>query len=252
MNAVFRVRIAPMPLSALARVSLVDQIIAQLHALIEAGEWPVGARIPTEAELGEQFRVGRNTIREAVRALGYAGMLETRQGDGTYVRAYSDLGAMIQRRVQRSALTEALEVRNSLERDAARLAASRHTAADLDAIRAALERQEHDLLLGDEDAIVDADIAFHRAIVNATYNSVLADLYDHLTDALSHRLAIAEAISPRAGAGVRMNEHQAILDAIAAGDADAAEQAASGHLQHSIDAVAQLVAEGTGKAAISG
>lgn len=241
-----------MPLSALARVSLVDQIIAQLHALIEAGEWPLGTRIPTEAELGEQFGVGRNTIREAVRALGYAGMLETRQGDGTYVRAHSDLGGMIQRRVQRSALTEAMEVRNSLERDAARLAASRHTAADLDAIRAALERQEHDLLHGDQDTIVDADIAFHRAIVNATYNSVLLDLYDHLTDALGHRMAIAEAISPQAGAGVRMDEHQAILDAIAMGDADAAAEAAANHLQHSIEAVERLVSADAGKAAASG
>lgn len=233
-----------MPLSALARVSLVDQIIAQLHALIGAGEWPIGTRIPTEAELGEKFAVGRNTIREAVRALGYAGMLETRQGDGTYVRAYSDLGGMIQRRVQRSALTEALEVRNSLERDAVRLAATRHTEADLVAIRAAFAQEEGELLRGDQDAIVEADIAFHRAIVNATYNTVLADLYDHLTDAL--RMAIAEAISPQAGAGVRMNEHQAIIDAIAAGDADAAEQAASDHLLHSIEAVERLVAEGNG------
>ena len=69
-----------MPLSALARISLVDQTIAQLHACIEGGDWPIGTRIPTESELGEQFGVGRNTVREAIRALGYAGMLETRQG----------------------------------------------------------------------------------------------------------------------------------------------------------------------------
>ncbi|HWK81585.1 MAG TPA: FCD domain-containing protein [Thermomicrobiales bacterium] len=242
-----------MPLSSLARVSLVDQIIAQLHALIEAGEWPIGTRIPTEADLGEQFGVGRNTIREAVRALGYAGMLETRQGDGTYVRAYSDLGGMIQRRVQRSALTEALEVRNSLERDAARLAAIRHTDADLDSIRTALALQEEVILRdGGQDAIVEADVAFHRAIVNATYNSVLADLYDHLTDAL--RQTIAEAISPQAGAGVRLDEHQAIVDAIAAGDADAAELAAANHLLHSIEAVEGLrrVAGDAGRTAASG
>ena len=242
-----------MPLSSLARVSLVDQTIAQLHALIGAGEWPVGTRIPTEAELGEHLGVGRNTVREAVRALGYAGMLETRQGDGTYVRAHSDLGGMIQRRVQRSALTEALEVRNSLERDAARFAAIRHTDADLATIRAALARQEDALLHdGDQDTIVDADVAFHRAIVNATYNSVLADLYEHLTAALSHRMAIAEAISPRTGAGVRMDEHRAIVDAIAAGDADAAERAAAAHLQHSIEAVERLVAEEAGRASAFG
>ena len=239
-----------MPLSALARISLVDQTIAQLHACIEGGDWPIGTRIPSESELGEQFGVGRNTVREAIRALGYAGMLETRQGDGTYVRAHSDLGGMIQRRVQRSALTEALEVRNSLERDAARLAAIRHTDADLDAIHAAISRQENELLGGDQEAIAEADLAFHRAIVHATYNSVLADLYDHLTDAL--RLAISEAISPQAGAGVRMDEHRAIVDAIAAGDADAAGQAADDHLRHSIEAVERLAAGDTGGRVASG
>lgn len=233
-----------MPLSSLARISLVDQIIAQFHALIEGGEWPVGSRIPTEAELSDQFGVGRNTIREAVRALGYAGMLETRQGDGTYVRALNDLAAMILRRVQRSALTEALEVRNSLERDAARLAAIRHTAADVIAMREALVAQERDVVRGDEATIVEADIVFHRTIVNATYNGVLIDLYDHLTDAL--RLAIAEAISPRAGAGVRLEEHRAIVDAIAAGDAELAEQAVLTHLQHSIEAVERLADEAAG------
>lgn len=224
-----------MPLSSLNRASLVDQVIAQLHTLIESGEWPVGSRIPTEAELVDQFGTGRNTIREATRALGYAGMLESRQGDGTYVRACSDLGAVLRRRLQRSSLVEALEVRNSLEREAARFAASRHTSDDLATIRSALDAQRADLFGGDQDALVEADICFHRSIVTAAHNSVLADLYDHFTDAL--RASIAEAISPWAGAGVRIEEHVAIVDAIVAGDADSAERAAILHLAHSLQAV---------------
>lgn len=228
-----------MPLSTLLRASLVDQVIAQLHELIESGEWAVGARIPTEAELADKFGIGRNTIREATRALGYAGMLESRQGDGTYVRARSDLGAVLHRRLQRSNLVEALEVRNCLERDAARLAAIRHTQGDLTVIQAALKQQEEDLTKGDQATLVEADIAFHRSIVQAAHNSVLSDLYGHITDAL--RASIAEAISPRAGAGVRIEEHAAIVEAIAKGDADAAEQAAVLHLTHSLEVVEAFI-----------
>lgn len=228
-----------MPLTTLSRASLVDQVIAQLHELIESGEWAVGARIPTEAELADKFGIGRNTIREATRALGYAGMLESRQGDGTYVRACSDLGAVLLRRLQRSNLVEALEVRNSLERDAARLAATRHTQDDLAAIQAAHRQQEDDLVSGDQTTLVEADIAFHRSIVQAAHNSVLSDLYGHITDAL--RASIAEAISPKAGAGVRIEEHAAIVEAIAAGDAEAAEHAAVLHLAHSLEVVEAFI-----------
>lgn len=74
----------------LPRLSLVDSAVAELRSAVARGEWPVGERIPTEPRLSEQFGVGRNTVREAVRVLVHAGLLETRQGDGTYVRARLD------------------------------------------------------------------------------------------------------------------------------------------------------------------
>ena len=80
-----------MPLATTRRTGLVDQVIEQMRKAISSGEWPVGQRIPAEPELVSALGVGRNTVREAVRALAHAGLLEVRQGDGTFVRATSEL-----------------------------------------------------------------------------------------------------------------------------------------------------------------
>src|SRR5919198_5010069 len=74
-------------LSSLRRGPLVELVAAQLREQVASGAWPVGSRLPTEAELGRQLQVGRSTLREAVRVLVHVGLLETRQGAGTFVRA---------------------------------------------------------------------------------------------------------------------------------------------------------------------
>lgn len=80
------------------RAGLSDQVIAELRNQITSGEWPVGSRIPTEPELVEQLGVARNTVREAVRALAHNGLLDIRQGSGTYVIATSELAGVMHRR----------------------------------------------------------------------------------------------------------------------------------------------------------
>ncbi|CAM5710563.1 Fatty acid metabolism regulator protein [Streptomyces hirsutus] len=87
-----------MPLSHPRRSALSEQVIATLRTQIASGEWPVGSRIPTEPELVEQLGVARNTVREAVRALAHNGLLDIRQGSGTYVVATSELAGVMHRR----------------------------------------------------------------------------------------------------------------------------------------------------------
>src|SRR5699024_1523815 len=83
--------------------------------------WAVGERLPSEMELMKEFDVSRNTLREAIRALVHAGLLETKQGSGTIVQSSSALGAALQRRIEKSTVIETLEVRLALEREAAQL-----------------------------------------------------------------------------------------------------------------------------------
>src|ERR687885_2984506 len=73
------------------RAGLIEQVIDQLREQIVAGTWAIGARIPTEAELAQLTGTSRNTVREAVQSLVHAGLLERRQGSGTYVLAASEL-----------------------------------------------------------------------------------------------------------------------------------------------------------------
>jgi DNA-binding FadR family transcriptional regulator len=202
--------------------SLVDRAIEALRAEIVGGAWPVGERIPTEPELVEAFGIGRNSLREAIRALVHAGLLETRQGDGTYVIATSDLAGAVRRRTGRAALREVFELRRALEVEAARLAAQRRTDADLaalDRLQAAREQASRKTDLGE---FVELDVALHRAIVAAAGNSMLAELYDDFSAALRDAISSSLDSSPREH---QVHLHDDLVAAIRAGDAAAAQTA---------------------------
>ncbi|MGW5063391.1 FadR/GntR family transcriptional regulator [Streptomyces sp. NPDC004096] len=231
-----------MPLQSAPRSSLVDSVIGQIEGLIRCGEWPVGTKIPPEPVLAERLEVGRNTVREAVRALAHTGLLAPRPGDGTYVLARSGLGAAVERHLRYGTVIEAYEVRASLERDAARYAAIRRTEEDVAHIRETLAVRE-DAWSGegsDATAFVEADLKFHRAVAAAASNSVLAELYDQFSDSL--RLTLCSVIGAPLPEVVRRQvaEHTAIVDAIEKGDAQAAEDAALRHLAAAMEALREL------------
>lgn len=216
-----------MGLTAVRPGRLCDEVVAQFEALIASGEWPVGTKIPPEPELVAALGVGRNTIREAVRALEHAGVLEPRRGDGTYVRASSDLGAALLRRARRSSADHVLAVRASLERDAAVAAALNRTDDDVAAIQAALAARRAACEGPDRKAFAAADVAFHKAVVAATGNPVLIDLYAGLTEALQRTVTEIDAHDDDPGA---FPGHEELAAAIAAGDPDAARGAAERYL----------------------
>ncbi|MCW2880385.1 MAG: GntR family transcriptional regulator [Sphaerisporangium sp.] len=216
-----------MSLRTAQRASLVDQVIEQLKEQITSGSWRLHAKIPTETVLAEQLGVGRNTVREAVRALTHAGLLDCRQGDGTYVRATSELSGAMARRLRTAEHLEILEVRRALEVEAAKLAAVRRTEGDIELIEAALLRREQAWVEAEVDAFVEADLAFHVAVVEATHNRVLIELYKDFSAAL--RASIAAAGAPLENGHI---PHDAIARAIASGDASAAERAGHACMEH--------------------
>lgn len=126
-----------MALRAAGRQSLVDTVVEQLRTQLAEGEWAVGDRIPTEHELAEQLGVGRNTVREAVRVLVHAGLLESLQGNGTFVRSTADPAAVL-RTMRHAGALDVLELRVALEAEAARLAAVRREPGDLERLHEAL------------------------------------------------------------------------------------------------------------------
>ena len=217
-----------MPLVSTARSTLVPQVIEQLRAQIAAGEWPVGSRIPPEPKLAEALGVGRNTVREAIRALEHAGVLECRQGSGTYVTAADELSGVVARRLAGAQLAEATEVRRAFEVEAARLAALRRTPEDLTGLRAALATRAAAWATGDAAAFIEADAVLHTAIVAAAHNSMLAQLYASFGGPL--RAALTSVIGDELTPG-KYVDHDRLVDAIAAGDPESAAKEAGAFLE---------------------
>jgi DNA-binding FadR family transcriptional regulator len=172
-------------------------VIEQLREQITSGQWAVGARIPTESELATLTATSRNTVREAVQSLVHAGLLERRQGSGTYVLASSELAGAVSRRVAGARHRDVLEVRRTLEAGIARLAAARRTDADVARMQALLAARAQARRDGDIDGLVVVDVELHRAIAQATHNPVLTELYENLLDALQENVRRnVEVIAP--------------------------------------------------------
>jgi DNA-binding FadR family transcriptional regulator len=203
------------PLSTARRAGLVDQVIDQLRQSVTSGEWPVGHRIPNETVLVESLGVGRNTVREAVRALAHAGILDVRQGDGTYVRATSEVSGAL-RRLCGAELRDVLHVRRGLEVEGARLAAANRTADDLATLKNLLARREECQRDGRDDDFARTDAEFHLAVVRSSHNAMLTELYRGLMEAITASVVATTEMS------VEIVDHGVLLDHIVAGDVDEA------------------------------
>lgn len=219
-------------LKKIQKGSLVETAIESLRHAIETKQWLVGDRLPVEAELSEALGVSRNTVREAVRVLAHVGMLETRQGDGTYVRATRDAGETL-KRIARTQLTDQLEVRIMLETEAAKLAAQRRTDQDIRAMTMALDaRGKAD---SDMQARIRHDEAFHHALVAASHNSALSELYDYFSHAITQTIERTEldADLPEPS----QEDHELLLAAVRRQDSEKAEKLARSLLSPSLQAL---------------
>lgn len=211
-----------MNLSAVPRASLSDQVVERLRAEITDGRWPVGERIPPEPELMAQLGVARGTLREALRALQYTGMLEIRRGDGTFVRARSEVPGALAR--SGGTLSDVLEARTALEPQLARLAAERAQDADIVRIAEALEARTR----ASDDDWVAADVAVHEAIAWAAGNPILFEVYTALLPRLHESMRNAQTRE-----GFCRDEprgHDEVLDAIRRRDPEAAAASAAENL----------------------
>lgn len=225
-------------MKSLKRSPLVDLAVTQLTEQLAAGTWPVGTALPGEVRLAEELGVGRSTIREATRALVHAGLLEARQGSGTYVLS-TTTPTSLDSSVQHARIIEIYEVREALELQAAILAAARRTDADIAEMTTALQaRDEHvDTQHLDPAAFVDLDFRFHRAVVTAAHNELLLTLFDSL--AAAARDTLATMVGEQLLADVDVDTaHRDLLEAVISGDPLAAEHAVKANIDRTIEQAA--------------
>ena len=209
--------------------SLPDQIATAIRESIVSGALAVDERLPNEVELAAQFGVSRPTVREALKRLAAQNLIRSRRGvsGGNFVtlpsseQVRSDLSTT-------ATLLVSHESRRLLETTCARLAAERRTTDHLAELVDALERQARPDLSDEE--FCDADVAFHRVIVQAAGNPVLDYVMVFALEALhpSTNLVINRF---RQRSDV-LALQQVLLDAVASGDADAAEAAIHAQMDH--------------------
>jgi GntR family transcriptional repressor for pyruvate dehydrogenase complex len=230
--------IAAMPVakSRLGRETLADQLAARLSAQMTSGALQAGDRLPTEAALAAEHGVSRSVVREAVHRIKSRGLLVSRQGSGVFVAPPLEhqplaFDPAVLSSVQ--AVVQVVEIRRGLEGEMAALAAQRATRSQLAAVRRALSAIDVAVAAG-RDGVAE-DLAFHRAIGEATGNPQFSLLLGFLEQYLRETMRITRGNEARRSdfmEAVR-KEHRAIVDALAAGDAAGARRAATRHLVRS-------------------
>ena len=224
-----------MPLQTVAPQRLYQQIAEQLRMLITAGEFLPGSRLPAERDLAKQLGVSRPSVREALIALEVEGWVEVRTGSGVYVldRSSAPTARDTPIALNEWGPLELIRARRVIEGEIAAIAGAQARRKDIAAMRVALAAMVRDADAG--TVPIDGDRAFHSAIVQCTGNMVLIETVHSFWDARKGPLfeRLGNYFETVASWRAAIAEHTAIVDAIAAHDAEGARAAMHAHMDKS-------------------
>jgi GntR family transcriptional regulator, transcriptional repressor for pyruvate dehydrogenase complex len=213
------------------RVARTDEAISRIRGLIVAGDLRPGMRLPPEKELCSMLAMSRGTMREAVKALEVARVLDVRRGDGTYVTSLAPelllegIGFAVQL-LQDADLLDVMRVRRVLESEATALAAAAADDDLLGDLRGHLARMH---AAADAEELVSHDAAFHDRVIAACGNPTLATLLAGLSGR-TLRARIWRGTRVKEARDLTIAQHQSIYEALADRDPDAARAASTVHV----------------------
>ncbi|NLO79211.1 MAG: FadR family transcriptional regulator [Xanthomonadaceae bacterium] len=223
-----------MPTLKRTRESLANEVARILKEGILAGKFAPGEKLATEGELARQFGISRNAVREAIAQLRSAELVETRHGLGTFVVANPVRKSVfsIPREFDAVELRQIFELRAELESGAAALAARNRTEEDLAAMRESLDRLAEAIKTNASGT--EHDLAFHERVARASGNRFFREFLEFYAARVADAVAIARDNSAQqpGWSQIAQFEHEAIYDAIAAGNPDQARAAMWVHLQN--------------------
>ncbi len=231
----------PLVVQQVRKTRVYHEIVAQIRDLIAVGRIEPGDRLPPERELADRFKASRSSVRDALRVLEQMGLIETRHGDGNYIRTVTPeeitepLAVLLLQ--SREQMRELWEVRGVVEPAVAEFAAERMSRDELEELRAIVEEQERQVEHGATG--LEQDTAFHYGIAQAARNPVMLRVIDTMMDLLraSRERSLQRGDRPRHSVA----GHRRILEALRAGDPAAARAAM---LQHLREVRAQVFPEG--------
>ncbi|MDR7486898.1 MAG: FadR/GntR family transcriptional regulator [Armatimonadota bacterium] len=218
-------------LEPVRRTKVHEEVASRIRRLIADGRLKPGDKLPPERQLAAALGVSRTSVRDAIRTLEVAGLLEPRQGEGTVVRELSadNLVAPLASALlaRRDLLADLLAVRKMIEPAMAREAARHATPEEVQALEAILARQAAKVEAG--GLAIEEDSAFHDLIARASRNQVVLRVIDVLMDLL--REGRERSLQGRGRPQRSLRGHRQILEAIRRRDAEAAGQAMLTHLE---------------------
>ncbi len=221
------------------RQKVSDQVLTQIKNMIKNGHFPHESKLPSENELAKLFHVSRSPVREALSVLAASGIIESRQGGGSYVKSVS-LSTLIEDMafefVEIDEVLDLLEMRMIIETEAAGLAAIRHNHEEINELEKALFAFRK--TLEDEESVGDeADYNFHKVLVKATNNPFLLQSFENLSNL--HQKALAYSLKLNIGFRRKRemvyNEHFAIFEAIKNRDSQLAKEKMRLHLSNAYE-----------------
>lgn len=223
--------------------NLAQGVVEDINSRIRQAQLKPGDKLPTESAIMAQYGVSRTVVREAISHLQAAGLVQTRHGIGTFVleKPQGNLGIDTDSIVTVRDVLAILELRISMETEAAWLAASRRTEAQVAELGEALADMQRAMSAG--RASVDADVRFHALVAEATGNRYFVEMLGQLGNALIPRARLnTPGMEPERPTDYleRVNrEHEDIYNAILRQDPEAARAAMRTHLSNSRERLRQ-------------
>jgi len=214
-------------------LKLYQEILLRINDLILEDKLSVGDRLPSERELAERLKVGRSSVREALRALELLGLISTKRGEGTFIQDHTShrlveiLSFFILR--NDTSKKDLLETRKIIELDAVRLAAERIDQDKIEQLEKIVVKSEIRLKKG--EIPIEEDYLFHQTIALATNNSLLFKIWRPIVD--FGRAVLKESLERTGRSEISVMEHKKILKALKEKNVQEAEYHMKTHLEKS-------------------
>jgi len=223
-----------MAIRKIKRQSVSDQVFEQLKEQLLMNEWRRGEKLPSENELATSFDVSRVTVRHALQKLTALGLIETKLGEGSFVRDVAPGISMNQlipmAYLNENSLQEIIEFRRVMEGKVAELAAMKATSEDIEKLEQAYSTMEQ--VKENLQQFSEADLNFHLTIADIAKNSIILQIYYIINDVL--RRAFSEIVLKR-GNSAGLYYHKLLLEAIKSGDATKARSIMDEHMEDLYD-----------------
>lgn len=225
-----------MGIKPIKKVRVGEQVFQQMKGLLISGEWRPGDKLPSETELAEQFGISRITVRQALQRLSALNLIETRLGEGSFVKTV-EIDQPLDNLISIAYLgtktqSQVLEFRTILEVASAGLAAIRAGDEDLLLLQENLSHMKAIAAQKDDDAFSDLDLEFHTAIGQITKNPLIIRTNSILRDVLEPSM---KEVIQRMGYETALRYHAQIIDAIRQKDSALAEDLMRKHIEENKD-----------------